>query len=565
MVELLAWPVLATLGAGVANLVLVWYLWPYRDEPGGRWFLVVIAIQTLWCFTYGIALLVFDPTLRLVLELLTWIPINWIGVFFLGFALEYTGRVDLIRSPGFVAGVAFEVVSTLLVLTNPIHNIVWSGFAIDPVFGAATVSYTHHSWVFVQYLGVFAFATIGIFVLLDTVVSYGPLFRTQAIALAMTPFPPAAAFTLWAFELGPLPQLNLAPVMFLPHAMLDMYALFGSNMFEFKPTTRRTGERAAIDDIGTAVVMVDVDGRLINFNAAARTLFDVEKQTALTRPLGDFYEGDEIDLDAGQQAVSLQIGNRRREFNVAVTPLSDAADTQVGYTVAFQDVTDERQRKQRLEVLNRVIRHNLRNDLSVVINYADLIESTTEGDTAAYAGRIESQSRGLVDLGTKARTATDALAGDLDYRTFAVTDLVDEVVSDVREEWTAGTVTVSVPSSVRVESDWKLLKLVFQSLVENGLEHGGSDPTVEIGFAGTTDDGQSALVTVTDDGPGVPSHELSVLETGEESALEHGSGLGLWTVNWGMTALGGDVTFETPPEGGTVVTLRVPGLVAAEE
>jgi len=559
VVDVPPWPVLVTLGAGVANLVLVRYLWPYRDEPGGRWFLVVIAIQVFWCFTYGAALLVFDPALRRALEILTWLPVNWIGVFFLGFALTYTGRVDLVHSPGFYAAVAFETISTALILTNPWHQLVWSDFAVDPVFGAATVTYTHHVWVFIQYFGVFALGAVGTFVLVDTVVSYGPLFRRQAIALALTPIPPAIAFTAWAFELGSYP-LNLTAAMFLPHALLDMYALFGSTMFEFKPATRRTGERAAIDDIGTAVAMVDRQSRVITLNAAAENLFDVSKRAALTDRLDSLYGGDDVDLDGGEQAVTLQLGGRRREFNVAVTPLVDPAETHVGYTVVFQDVTDERQRKQRLEVLNRILRHNLRNDLNVVINYADLIETKTDGDIADYAGRIESQSQGLVGLGENARRATQALDGEMTYEDIAVADLLMSVAEDCQTAH-AGTVTVDAPGDIVVESDQEVLSLVVESLVENGLVHGGDDPTVEITAERTPADGGSVLLTVSDDGPGIPEHELSVLDAGEESALEHGSGMGLWAVVWGMTALGGDISFERPAEGGTVARLRIPGLV----
>ena len=82
--------------------------------------------------------------MRLALETLAWLPITWIGVFFLAFALEYTGRADLLRSPAFLVAVAFGVVGTALVVTNPLHNLVWSGFEIAPAFGAATVTYTHH-------------------------------------------------------------------------------------------------------------------------------------------------------------------------------------------------------------------------------------------------------------------------------------------------------------------------------------------------------------------------------------------------------------------------------------
>jgi two-component sensor histidine kinase len=52
-----------------------------------------------------------------------------------------------------------------------------------------------------------------------------------------------------------------------------------------------------------------------------------------------------------------------------------------------------------------------------------------------------------------------------------------------------------------------------------------------------------------------------VLETGRETPLEHGEGLGLWLVNWIVTGLGGTVTANT--DDGTTVRLSLP--VADEE
>jgi signal transduction histidine kinase len=69
-------------------------------------------------------------------------------------------------------------------------------------------------------------------------------------------------------------------------------------------------------------------------------------------------------------------------------------------------------------------------------------------------------------------------------------------------------------------------------------------------------DERAVTVTVRDRGPGVPEHELAVIREGDESALEHGSGLGLWLVQWGVTALGGDLDFETSD--GTTASVTLP-------
>lgn len=63
---------------------------------------------------------------------------------------------------------------------------------------------------------------------------------------------------------------------------------------------------------------------------------------------------------------------------------------------------------------------------------------------------------------------------------------------------------------------------------------------------------------VRDSGPGIPEHELAVLRSGGETALEHGSGLGLWAVYWGATLLGATIDIETPEAGGTQVAVTFP-------
>jgi sensor histidine kinase regulating citrate/malate metabolism len=71
-------------------------------------------------------------------------------------------------------------------------------------------------------------------------------------------------------------------------------------------------------------------------------------------------------------------------------------------------------------------------------------------------------------------------------------------------------------------------------------------------------DGDTLSIAVADNGPGIPDHEQQVLEAGEESALEHGSGLGLWAVHWGVTRMGGDLAFAENDPRGSIVTVSIP-------
>jgi signal transduction histidine kinase len=120
-----------------------------------------------------------------------------------------------------------------------------------------------------------------------------------------------------------------------------------------------------------------------------------------------------------------------------------------------------------------------------------------------------------------------------------------------------------VPADLSVRTDPAVLAVVFENLIENAVEHNDADAPVVTVRSVDVDDGTVA-VEVEDNGPGVPDHELDVLDATEETALEHGSGLGLWIVKWGVASLGGTVAFDIS-DTGTTARVSLPAAEADED
>ena len=79
--------------------------------------------------------------------------------------------------------------------------------------------------------------------------------------------------------------------------------------------------------------------------------------------------------------------------------------------VLLRDVTDRQTREQRLAVLNRVLRHNVRNELDVILAHADHI------DDEERRTPIRESASALVELSNKAREAEEIMDASADSRT----------------------------------------------------------------------------------------------------------------------------------------------------
>ncbi|QPV61649.1 PAS domain S-box protein [Halosimplex litoreum] len=288
-----------------------------------------------------------------------------------------------------------------------------------------------------------------------------------------------------------------------------------------------------------------------------------------------FLQGEATDPDAvatlkagieAGESVSTEIVNYRADGSpfwnrVQLSPIENDAG-EVTHYLGFQNDVTERKRAERLRaLLNRVLRHNLANDVSPFMAFGEMLR-TDEDEPADLGARIETSAENLVALSDKARDLEEFARHDPVHERLDVAELVASAVDVARDADGGRPRRASVETSVETERGicaGTELRRALSELVENALEHGveGPDPAVEVT---AVDDGDWVVVSVVDDGPGIDPMESAVVEHGRETALEHGSGLGLWLVNWVVTRYGGSFQVEPANGGGTVARVRLPGI-----
>lgn len=555
MVEISGLTVVAcSLAAGVGSVGLVRYLARHRGHSGVGWFMAALTLQGLAAFGYGIGLLISDPLWRGYAEATMWIGLAWIGPLFLGFALEYTGKARVVRSWVFRALFLAPVVTTGLALTHPAHSLLWSDFRIVPLSELSTVLYTVQPWGFAVIGICIATAGVAVLLLLETIVAYGPLYRRETISVALSTVPPTVGLSVWLAGIGPWPQLNLAVLFLLPHVVLDAYAFVGTQMFETNPTTQRAAERSALHDLRDPMLTVDTDGQVVNLNERAKALFGIEADE-LPIPL-EALTG--TSLEAMRNAGEITLGGADGgAFAVSYTSLTDPRDDRVGGMIVLYDVTEERQRKQQLAVFNRVLRHNLRNEMTVVRGHAEMIASeTADPQRESQADAIVGSSQRLLSIADKAKQFDRIKGRERRMTEIHIPELLGEIERELRESRPNARVETEVAAeSERLRSDSELLSLLVSNLLENAVVHAeGDEPTVRVRLS--AGEGSNTVIEIEDGNPRIAELEIETIRAGDETPLQHGSGIGLWIVKWCVTRLNGELEFGY--DDGNVVTVTLP-------
>lgn len=248
-----------------------------------------------------------------------------------------------------------------------------------------------------------------------------------------------------------------------------------------------------------------------------------------------------------------------RYFLFRGIPYRDADGTLHGFGI-YTDITERRQRSRRLQVLTRVLRHNLRNNLAILLGYAEMLREDIEDDRLqAVAESVCDRIHEISDLSEEVRAVQETLSEQTgSFRRVDAGDYIHSLVAEWADSMPEASLTIDVPAGLTLRADERL-DLAVENLVENALEHTGERPLVEISAQAS---GDTLVLTVADDGPGIPDLEWNVV-TGqtEITQLSHGSGLGLWTVKWVADSYGGQIRRVPTDLGGAAVELRLPGIV----
>ena len=256
--------------------------------------------------------------------------------------------------------------------------------------------------------------------------------------------------------------------------------------------------------------------------------------------------------------VSVEIRNYRAdgtEFwnHLRIAPVRDTDGTVQSYIGFQQDVTDRVDRQQELTKIDRYLRHNIRNNVTLVNGMAELIQQEGDPTVIRYAEAIERAGKRLMQNAENQRQITEILQSEPVIKSIDIIQMLGNVIDEVQDQYPAVEIPMSGPESVLVQgTGW--LDVALTELLENALGHNdGKSPSARVDVSAANG---RVIVVIADNGPGIPEMEVEIL-TGraEETPTYHSQGLGLWLVQLIVRRSGGKITIKTDDVQGTEVSI----------
>ena len=225
----------------------------------------------------------------------------------------------------------------------------------------------------------------------------------------------------------------------------------------------------------------------------------------------------------------------------------------VGMQVMVRDASQRRQREGLISVINRVLRHNVRNELTVIGGRAEMLAADPDGDVESNAETIIRAADRLLNITESAREIEENRDLSPKLESIDLVPIMTHSVSRLEAAYPNAVVTTALPETVVAETLPQVETAVWE-LLENAAKHTGPRPAIDVTVTARD---EQVLITIADAGPGLPENERQVLADGREEALVHGQGLGLYLAYWVITNLDGEIAVPRS-ESGTTVAITLP-------
>ena len=358
-------------------------------------------------------------------------------------------------------------------------------------------------------------------------------------------------------------------------------------------STAKAKDEALLASIGDGMIATDEEGKVITINDAAARMIGYNKEEVLGKKYFEVLrnkdtKGNPVPTENRPISIALTTGKKvitntttppyyyvrkdGTEFPVALTATPIIFENQiVGVIDTFRDITKESEIDKAKTEFVSLASHQLRTPLSTVSWYSEMLLTGDAGKISGkqkeYLDEIYRGNRRMVNLVNSLLNVSRLELGTFTAEPEAVDvlTLMHSVIIEQKQqigEKKLNIVTSFEKTIPSIQSDPKLLRMVFQNILSNAVKYTPSGGKIEISLS--LDGKKNILLTVADTGIGIPKGQQENIFTklfrADNARVQdtEGTGLGLYIVKSILDHAKGKIWFKSVEGKGTTFYVTIP-------
>lgn len=320
---------------------------------------------------------------------------------------------------------------------------------------------------------------------------------------------------------------------------------------------------SVLDSMSDGVVAIDTEGRITTFNRAAEAILGYTAGSIVGaayadvfgRPFGDSERLTAVDMKT-QSGAFIPVTER-------ISPVADKDGRQIGRVKVFQDLSEieylreQIRRKDRLAAIGEMaatVAHEIRNPLGGIRGFAALLERdlTDNEDAQRLVQKILAGTRNLDRVVNELLEYTRPI--ELRKARCDLAELVESAAGLAGISGKCLQIESDLPAGA-IAADADRLRQVFLNILLNAWQSTGPDGTIQVAI---NENGEDAVVTVADNGPGINAEDLDRIFFPFFTTKEKGTGLGLAVAAKIVETHGGVITAQSTRGSGATFVVRLP-------
>ncbi len=322
-----------------------------RTVPGARAYAIAVLFQALWTVGFIVEMLNRTLNAKLLWDSLQWVPALFGPVATLFFALEYAG-IRPQRPWRFVALLSIvPLIFLLLLATNPLHGLVVGSTWLSATSPFPELQYDFTLPAYLVAVYIYALYIAEFYILIRRLLRVQSLYRVQIGLVLAGMLVPMIGGLLMIAGVHLSDFRDTTPLSFALGDLLVLWGLFRYQFLDVVPVARDK----IVECMRDMVIVLDVQGRVIDVNPAVQRVLDVPMTSIIGQPVPEVFKrwSGVVDQFRGVNQINTEIeidmdGGQRSILEVALSPLTSPQGRLQGRVVVLRDITHHKEAEESL-------------------------------------------------------------------------------------------------------------------------------------------------------------------------------------------------------------------------